>query len=223
METQKSQHILIVDDHPLVRRGLADVIRGEFKNAHIGEAQNAHDALQRVWSSSWDVIILDVSMPGRSGLDVLKEIRQSSAKTPVLILSTHSEDQFALRSYRSGASGYLTKETAPTELVVAIRKVLGGGKYVRQSVAEKIASHMDDDTDKLPHEKLSDREFEVLCMIGSGKTVKEIGAELSLSVKTISTYRCRILEKMKMRNNAELMNYALRHGLVRIGEASPTR
>jgi two-component system, NarL family, invasion response regulator UvrY len=206
--------MLVVDDHPLVRRGLVETLREEFANAVIGEACDAQSALDLVWKEDWDVVVLDVAMPGRSGLDVLKEVKQERPKTPVLILSTHSEDQFAIRSLKSGAAGYLTKETAGQELVIAVKRVLAGGKYIRASLAEKLASHLDNDAHKPLHQALSDREYQVMRMIAYGQTVKEIAGDLSLSIKTVSTYRSRILQKMVMRNNAELMRYAMEHHLV---------
>ena len=169
--------------------------------------------LEHVWKQEWDVIVLDISMPGRSGLDVLKELKQARPKIHVLMLSMHSEDQFAVRVLRAGASGYMTKDSAPEELVGAIKKILHGGKYVSPSLAEKLAFALVPDTDKPPHESLSDREYEVLRLIAAGKTVSEIADQLSLSVKTISTYRARILEKMNMRTNAELTHYAIQHHL----------
>lgn len=206
--------ILVVDDHPLVRRGLIETIREEFAKAKIGEACDVQTALEAVWKESWDLVLLDIAMPGRSGLDFLKEVKQIHPKTPVLILSTHSEDQFAIRSLKSGAAGYLTKETVGEELVVAIKRVLAGGKYIRASLAEKLASHLVTDASKPLHQALSDREYQVLRMIAFGQTVKEIAGELSLSIKTVSTYRSRILQKMAMRNNAEIMRYAMEHHLV---------
>lgn len=180
----------------------------------FGEASNAQEALDRVWKEPWDVVVLDITMPGRSGLEVLREIKKSSPKLPVLVLSMHPENQFAVRVLKRGAAGYMTKESAPGELVGAIRKVLAGGRYVSSALAEKLASYLATDTQKPAQELLSDREFQVLRLIASGKIVSEIGRELSLSVKTISTYRTRILEKMGMKNNAELMHYAMQHQLV---------
>lgn len=213
--------VLVVDDHPLVRRGLIDTIREEFVNAAIGEAWDVQSALELIWKEHWDVVVLDIALPGRSGLDVLKEVKQEHPKTPVLILSTHSEDQFAIRSLKSGAAGYLTKETVGQELVAAIKRVLAGGKYIRTSLAEKLASHLDKDADKPLHSTLSDREYQVMRMIACGQTVKEIAGDLSLSVKTVSTYRSRILQKMVMKNNAELMRYSMENHLVDM--PSPTQ
>jgi len=170
--------------------------------------------LNKIWKEEWDVVVLDITMPGRSGLEVLREIKKSKPKLPVLVLSMHPEGQFAVRVLKRGASGYMTKESAPEELVGAIKKVLAGGRYVSPSLAEKLATYLSADGQKSPQEKLSDREFQVLRLIASGKIVSEIAKELSLSVKTISTYRSRILEKMGMKNNAELMHYAMQHQLV---------
>jgi two-component system invasion response regulator UvrY len=196
-----------------VRHGLRQILADEFKKAVFGEARNATEALDLVWKENWDVVVLDITMPGRSGLDVLREIKKSKPKLPVLVLSMHPENQFAVRVLKRGASGYMTKESAPGELVGAIRKVLAGGRYVSNSLAEKLATYLSSEQ-KAPQELLSDREFQVLRLIASGKIVSEIARELSLSVKTISTYRTRILEKMGLRNNAELMHYAMQHQLV---------
>jgi len=194
---------------------LKQILADEFKRATFGEARNAQEALNRVWKENWDVVVLDITMPGRSGLEVLREIKKSKPKLPVLVLSMHPEGQFAVRVLKRGASGYMTKESAPEELVGAIKKVLAGGRYVSPSLAEKLANYLSGgDAQKQPQEKLSDREFQVLRLIASGKIVSEIAKELSLSVKTISTYRSRILEKMGMKNNAELMHYAMQHQLV---------
>ena len=162
----------------------------------------------------YDVVVLDITMPGRNGMDVLRQLRSERPQLPVLMLSVHSEEQYALRALRAGASGYLTKESAPDELVVAIRKVSSGGKYISSTLAEKIAFEMETGREQAPHDTLSDREYQVLCMIASGKTVMEIAQGLALSEKTISTYRSRILEKMKMKNNAELTYYAIKNQLV---------
>src|SRR6266581_4600027 len=206
--------ILIVDDHAVVRRGLRQILADEFRRADFGEARNAQEALARVWKDKWDVVVLDITMPGRSGLEVLREIKHARPKLPVLVLSMHPEDQFAVRMLKAGAAGYLTKESAGDELVGAIKKVVGGGRYISPSLAERMASYLDIDVHKAPHERLSDREFLVLRMIASGKTVSQIGRELSLSVKTISTYRARLLEKMDMKHNAELTHYAVQKTLV---------
>jgi two-component system invasion response regulator UvrY len=206
--------ILITDDHAVVRQGLKQILLEEFTRAEFGEATNAQEAIERVWKENWDVVVLDITMPGRSGLEVLKEIKKSRPKLPVLVLSMHPEDQFAVRILKIGAAGYMTKESAPNELVGAVRKVMAGGRYVSPSLAEKMASYLAVDVHTPPHERLSDREFLVLRLIASGKTPTAIARELALSVKTISTYRMRILEKMSMANNAELTHYAIQNQLV---------
>jgi two-component system, NarL family, invasion response regulator UvrY len=206
--------ILITDDHAVVRQGLKQILLEEFTRAEFGEATNAQEAIERVWKENWDVVVLDITMPGRSGLEVLKEIKKSRPKLPVLVLSMHPEDQFAVRILKIGASGYMTKESAPNELVGAVKKVMAGGRYVSPSLAEKMASYLAIDVHTPPHERLSDREFLVLRLIASGKTPTAIAKELALSVKTISTYRMRILEKMNMANNAELTHYAIQNQLV---------
>jgi DNA-binding NarL/FixJ family response regulator len=206
--------ILIADDHSVVRQGLKQILKDEFPKVELGEAADSQSAIDLVWKQDWDFVILDIAMPGRSGLDVLKELKKARPKLPVLILSAHPEDQFAVRVLKAGAEGYMTKETATEELVKAVKKILAGGKYVSTQLAEKLASDLHSPTDGLPHERLSDREYQVLCMIGTGKMVKEIATDLSLSVKTISTYRTRILEKMKVRTNAEIVQYVVQHGLV---------
>jgi two-component system, NarL family, invasion response regulator UvrY len=205
--------ILLADDHAVVRRGLKQILTDAFKRATYGEARNAQEALDLIWKQDWDVIVLDITMPGRNGLDVLREIKKSRPRLPVLVLSMHPENQFAVRVLKSGASGYMTKETAPDELVGAVKKVLAGGRYVSNALAENLAASLSA-KQTTPQEKLSDREFQVLRLISSGKMITDIARELSLSVKTISTYRSRILEKMGMNNNAELMHYAIQHKLV---------
>ena len=206
--------ILITEDHAVVRQGLKLILADHFRKAVFGEARNATEALARVWKEKWDVVVLDITMPGRSGLEVLKEIKRSRPKLPVLILSMHPEDQFAVRLFKAGAAGYLTKESAGEELVGAIKKVVAGGRYISPSLAERMASYLTMDVQKAPHERVSDREFLILRMIASGKPVSQIARELSLSVSTVSTYRARILEKMDMKNNAELTHYALQKELV---------
>jgi two-component system, NarL family, invasion response regulator UvrY len=206
--------ILIADDHAVVRRGLKHVLADAFKKAVFGEAANSQEALERVWKEPWDVVILDLTMPGRSGLDVLKEMKRARPKLPVLILSMHPEDQFAVRLLKAGAAGYMTKETAPGELVGAVNKAVAGGRYVSLPLAEKLASLIVRDENAAPHESLSDREFLILRLIASGKPVSAIARELSLSVKTVSTYRARLLEKMHMDNNSELVHYAFQNQLV---------
>ncbi len=206
--------ILIVDDHAVVRAGLRQIISGVSGMAVADEAGDAGEALSKIKKNVYSVVVLDISMPGKSGLDVLKEIRDSYPKLPVLMLSMYPEDQYAVRALRSGASGYMTKDSAPEELVTAIRTVAAGRKYISSDLAERLAYNLDVDVKKEPHEILSDREYQVLCMIASGKTISEIADQLSLSVKTISTYRSRILEKMQLKNNAEMTNYAIRNHLI---------
>jgi len=193
---------------------LKQILADQFKNAVFGEARNAPEALNLAWKEKWDIVVLDITMPGRSGLEVLRELKKTRPKLPVLVLSMHPESQFAVRVLKRGAAGYMTKESAPEELVGAIKKVLAGGRYVSSSLAEKLATYLAGDDQKSPQELLSDREFQVLRLIASGKMVGEIARELALSVKTISTYRTRILEKMGMKKNAELMHYAMQHQLV---------
>jgi DNA-binding NarL/FixJ family response regulator len=206
--------ILLADDHAVVRSGLKQILADEFRRATFGEASNAHEALTLLGKEKWDVVLLDITMQGRSGLDVLREIKKLRPRLPVLVLSMHPENQFAVRVLKKGASGYITKESAPEELVGAINKVIAGGCYVSAALAETLAFRLSSDTQKPPQELLSDREYDVLRLIGSGKLAGEIARELSLSVKTISTYRARILEKMGMKNNAQLMRYAMEHELV---------
>jgi DNA-binding NarL/FixJ family response regulator len=206
--------ILIADDHAVVRQGLKQILAAEFRHAVFGEASNGQQAIDLAWKSSWDVLVLDITMPGQSGLDVLKAIKKTRPKLPVLMLSMHPEDQFAVRMLKIGAAGYMTKESAPAELVGAVKKVMSGGRYVSAALAEKMAAFLALDVQTLPHERLSDREFLVLRQIASGKTVSAIAKELSLSVKTISTYRTRILEKTGMANSAELTHYAIQNKLV---------
>jgi len=206
--------VVVVDDHAVVREGLKRIISENPGMAVTGEAGDGHEALKLIRGGACDVVLLDITMPNKNGLDVLKELRTEVPRLPVLVLSMHSEDQYAVRVLRAGAAGYLTKESAPAKLVQAIRKVVRGGKYVSPSLAEKLVSDLGTDTDRPPHEILSDREYQVLCLIASGKTVSEIGAELALSVKTISTYRVRILEKLRMKNNAEITRYAIKERLV---------
>lgn len=206
--------ILIGDDHAVVRRGLKVIIDEQPDMKVTAEAGDANEVLQKARLGELDLVILDISLPGRSGLDALKELKKEFPKLPVLILSVHPEDQYAIRSLMAGASGYLTKESAPQELLSAIRKTLSGGKYISPVLAEKLAGVLHVDLKGEPHESLSDREYEVFRMIGSGKSVSQIAETLKLSVKTVSTYRARVMEKMKMETNADLIRYALENKLV---------
>ncbi len=205
--------IMLVDDHPIVRRGLRDVLAEAFADAVIHAVGSGREALMLVRGHDWNVMILDLSLPDGSGLEVLKRVRHMQPRLPVLILSMHSAEQFARRAIAAGASGYLTKDTADAELVTAVTRLLRGGKYFGPHVLEGVALGLHPDRDQQAHERLSDREYQVLRMIGRGQTVSEIAAELTLSVKTVSTYRARVLAKMEMRTNAELTHYAVRHGL----------
>jgi len=206
--------VLIADDHPLLRNGLKHILQEEPDFSPPGEAENSDQALERINEKPWDVIVLDIAMPGRNGLETLSEIKRRRPGLPVLMLSMHSEEHFAIRAIKAGASGYVTKNEAPAELVRAIRRILAGKKYVSPALAEVLANTIESGVECPPHETLSDREYYVMCRIASGKSVSEIAAETSLSVKTISTYRSRALEKMSMRTNAELTRYAIRNGLV---------
>ena len=206
--------ILIADDHPILRRGLKDILRRDLEGAVFGEAENAQQVLSEVQSQDWDLVILDVTMPGRSGLDVLRDLQALRPKLPVLVLSMHPEDQLGKRVLKAGASGYMNKESAPEELIKAVRKVLARGKYVSPALAERLAVDLHEVSGEPLHETLSDREFEVLRLIGSGKTTSQIAEMLHLSTPTVSTYRTRILEKMKMTTTAELIKYAVRNRLV---------
>jgi two-component system invasion response regulator UvrY len=206
--------VLISDDHPLVRRGIAEVLARTFPSVRIAEASDGSEALYAVGNEAWDLVLLDLSMPGKHGLEILKAIRVLSPRLPVLVLSMHPEHEFAIRALRAGASGYLTKGSPSETLVSAVHRVLAGGKFISASVADELADHLDRDLSKPLHECLSDREYDVLLRIASGGTVGEIAEEIHLSVKTISTYRTRILEKMRMKNNAELTHYGVRQKLV---------
>ena len=206
--------ILIADDHAIVRKGLVQILTDVPDTFSIDEADCGEEALKRALHNDYDLVLLDISMPGKGGLEVLDVLKSQRPKLPVLVLSMHPEEQYAVRALRSGASGYLTKGSAADELLNAIQKVLSGGKYVSSSLAEKLAGSLDENIDKPLHETLSNREFQVMRMIGAGMTATEIAAEISLSVKTVSTFRTRILHKMRMKNNAELTYYVINNKLV---------
>lgn len=206
--------VLIADDHAVVRRGLKDILIDEFDIESVKEASNGKEVLEELRKNAFDIVVLDLNLPDRNGYDLLIDLKQKYPKLPILILSFHPEDQFALRLLKAGASGYINKQSAPEELLIAIRKVVSGGKYVSSSLAEKLAFSLVTDTQKLPHETLSAREYQVMCLIASGKPVKDIAQVLCLSLKTVSTYRARILDKMEMENNAELTHYAIKNKLV---------
>jgi two-component system invasion response regulator UvrY len=208
--------ILVADDHEVVREGLKQILKESIPGAEFGDASAGEEALRKARSGDWDVVILDISLPDRSGLDVLKDLRQAQPRLPVLVLSIHPEEQFAVRVLRSGAAGYLTKKAAARDLVTAVRKVLSGGRYVSDTLAERLAGALEIHTGpaESPHETLSDREYQVFRMLAMGKTVKDIGEELSVSPQTVSTHRTRILEKMGMTTNADLTEYAIQNHLL---------
>ena len=209
-------NILLADDHPYLRRGLTQILTDEFSEAVIGEASNVHELVEQVQQRRWDVVVLDLTMPGRGGLEGLHELKRLFPNLPVLVLSMHPEDQFAVRVLRAGGAGYLTKESAPQELVQAIKAISRGGKYITPKTAELLASHIHqhDDHERPLHSFLSDREDQVFRLIAGGSTITEISDQLSLSIKTISTYRTRILEKLNLKTNADLARYAVQHHLV---------
>ena len=198
----------------MVRRGLKQVLEEAFTKVVFGEAQNAREVIEHLHKKGWDALILDITLPDRSGLEVLEELKLTHPNLPVLVLSMHPEDQYGIRVLKSGASGYMTKESAPDEIVVAIKKLLRGGKYISPSLAERLAFNLGVDSEKPLHEALSDREYEVMLMICAGKILKEIAQKLDLNIKTVSTYRSRILKKLRMENNAELIRYAIKNQLV---------
>jgi len=207
--------ILIVDDQQIVQEGIKKLIHSFCENYHVTSALDGTVALSMLAQDKYDLVVLEIDLPDYSGLEVLKKLRAKKEGLPVLILSAYSEDVYAVRALRAGAQGYLCKSGAPEDLGVAVGKLLAGGRYVSSSLAEKIAFSLDGSSDKPPHEELSNREFEVLCSIASGNSVSDIALEFSLSVKTVSTYRARILKKMKMRHNAELTHYVIKQGLIK--------
>lgn len=204
---------LVADDHAVTRCGVKQILLGQFSDVSFGETQNASETLEKISKQNWDLLLLDIGMPGRGGIDLIKEIKARRPELPVLVLTMYSEDQYAVRAFKNGASGYLTKESVPEELTKAVRKVLSGGHYVSSSLAEHLAQDLGRPADRPPHEFLSDREIEVLRQLAQGKSVTEIAKDLSLSAKTISTYRSRILLKMKMKSTSELMRYSIQNGL----------
>ncbi len=206
--------ILVADDHAVVREGLKQIISEVSDMIVADEVTNGLDAIKKASEKVYDIVLLDIAMPGKNGLDVLKTLKSKNPKLPVLMLSVHPEEQYAIRALRAGASGYLTKESAPEELIRAIRKISRGGKYLSASLAEKLVIELEDNEQRPCHKLLSDREYQVMCMFASGKTTKEIAEELSLSTQTVSTYKSRILHKMKMNTMADVIRYALKFGLV---------
>lgn len=209
-----TKKILIADDHEIVRNGLKLVFTDEFSDVEFGEAQDSAEVLHKIKEKKWDIIILDINMPGRSGLDVLCEMKSENVKIPVLVLSMHTEEQLAVRVLKAGAWGYLAKEARNTELIQAVRQILSGKKFISSSLAELLAEQLKNPTHDEPHKLLSDREYQTLLMIAQGKSTTEIAEELSISVPTVNTFRSRILEKMKMKNNAELVAYVIRQNLI---------
>lgn len=206
--------VLVADDHTVVRRGVREVLEESEDIRVEGEASNAREVLEHVRKEAWDVVVLDINMPGRSGLELLEDLRGLRPRLPILILTIYSEDQFALRALKSGAAGYLTKEAVPERLVEAVRRVVQGGRYITPSLGERLATMVQSGFEGAPHDLLSEREFRVFRLLSGGRTVTQIAEAMNLSVKTISTYRARALEKLGLRNNAELTQYAIRNGLV---------
>jgi DNA-binding NarL/FixJ family response regulator len=210
----KPLRILVADDHAIFRRGLKEIITDHFRHVEVEEAETAHRALESIRKKEPDVAVLDITMPDRSGLEILAELKKANPKVPVLILSAHPEEQYAVRVLKAGAAGYLTKANAPNELVDAVNKVLAGGKYITPTLAEKLAAELTGKDRQSPHDRLSDREYQIMRMIALGKSVKNIATELCLTVQTVSTHRARLLKKMGLQTNAELMRYALQRQLV---------
>ncbi len=210
----KTIRVFVIDDHAIVREGVKQILAETADMICTGDADNGHEAIRLARKGEFDILLLDLSMPERGGIEILKQIRKEAPEIKVLVLSMHKEDQYAVRTLKAGASGYLNKQSAPDELVVAIREVLAGRKYISKELAQALAEQITGDHQAAPHEILSDREYQTLTMIASGKCVSDIGKELNLSVKTISMYRSRLLQKMKLKNNAELMYYAMKNKLV---------
>ena len=206
--------VLVADDHAVVREGIKRIIEETADMVVAGEAVNGWEVLEKARGGDYDAVVLDISMPGKNGMEILKELKRERPGVPVLILSMHPEEQYALRALKAGASGYITKESAPEELIAALEKVLRGSKYVTTALAERLILDIGVGSEESLHEKLSDRELQVLCLLAEGKTINQIGQELCLSAKTISTYRSRIMQKMAMKTNAQLIRYAIKHGLV---------
>ena len=206
-------NILIVDDHAIVRQGLRQILMESDSTIFIKEADCGSDAIRQVREGEWSVVVLDISLPDRNGIDILKQIKKEYPKIPVLMLSMHEEGLYAIRALKAGASGYITKQSAPAELMAAIHQVARGRKYLTATLAEAMADSLGTDYERPPHETLSDREYQTLCLIASGKGLTDVAEEMRLSVKTVSVYRARLLEKMKLKNNAELTHYAIKNGL----------
>ncbi|MDR3393005.1 MAG: response regulator transcription factor [Sulfuriferula sp.] len=214
MTTQKAIRVFIVDDHAIVREGLKQILADTPDLVVAGDSETGHEAIKLARQGKYDILLLDISMPDRSGIEVLKQIKKEAPDIAVLMLSMHREDQYAIRSLKAGAAGYLNKQSAPAELVVAIREVIAGRKYISSALAQELANQVGGNHQAALHETLSDREYQTMTMIASGKCVSDIATELNLSVKTVSMYRARLLQKMKLKNNAELMHYAMKNRLV---------
>ncbi len=206
--------LFVVDDHAVVRRGLKQIVEESRECRIVGEASTADEALTRLRDTPCDIVVLDVSLPDRNGLDLLKQIKAEHPRLTFLMLTMHAEEQYAIRAFKAGAAGYLTKESAPEQLLLAVKRIANGRRYMSVELADRLAGQLGGDPNKLPHERLSDREFQVLCLIAKGKGLSEIANELGVSVKTISTHRTRLLEKMCLKSNAELVQYAVKNGLV---------
>ncbi|MFI5236312.1 MAG: response regulator [Ignavibacteriales bacterium] len=206
--------IIIADDHPLIRKGIKDILEDEMDYEVVADAAFPHEVLNGIKDFNPDILITDLSMPGRSGLDMISDVKQLYPKLPILVLTMHPEERFAVRALRAGVDGYLTKDTRPEEIIKAVRQIVSGRKFITPSIAEKLATEIDRDPNKLPHELLSDREFQVMCMIAAGEKVRNISSKLSLSIRTVHTYRTRILEKMNMKSDTELTLYAMEHRLL---------
>lgn len=206
--------ILIADDHPVVRQGVKQILAEELELQQFGEARNAKEVLENVSRKKWDILILDINLPDMNGLEILRQLKKVHPDLPVLVLTVFDEDQIAIRVLKAGASGFVTKETMPNELIAAVKKIHSGGRYVSPSLAEKLVFNIYSEDEKPVHHRLSNREYQVICLIAAGKSVKQIAEELYLSIQTIRTYRTRILEKMEMSTDAELIHYSLQHGLI---------
>jgi two-component system, NarL family, invasion response regulator UvrY len=206
--------VLIADDHPVVRQGVKQILTEELQLKQFDEARNAREVLEKVSRNKWDILILDINLPDMSGLEILRQLKKVHPDLPVLVLTVFDEDQIAIRVLKAGASGFVTKETMPNELIAAVKKIHSGGKYVSPSLAEKLVFNIYTEDEKPLHHKLSNREYQVICLIAAGKSVKQIAEELYLSIQTIRTYRTRILEKMELNTDAELIHYAIQHGLI---------
>jgi two-component system, NarL family, invasion response regulator UvrY len=210
----RGKKILLADDHSAIRTGVKHILSGAFPDFEFGEATNAHEVFQLIASQKWDILILDINLPGRNGIEILNELKSNTIALPVLVFSMYGEAQVAVRALRLGAFGFLTKDAADKELIHAVQQILEGHKYITLAVAERLVSTIENPSQLAPHESLSDREFQTMIMIASGRTISDIAEELSLSISTINTYRARIIEKMNLKNNAELISYALRHQLI---------